>query len=208
MTFSLNLFQFIARNLCKSWLCRRFVWNAKKGNILSEIVRCHTIIFAQVDLSMLTIDLSSSTFPGWILYMQGELSVSSAGTRVTILPTKEGQTVSVFDWSKPLSGKVCIARRILEMGMLCPRSTWMDMDRKLQKDQLVQIQQVVKDDQQRCWATVINIWSADMMTNIDEEIDQVVSREWPAKIDQRSMSSSKEWWSKIKKYWPENNLQQ
>ena len=47
-----------------------------------------------------------------------------------------------------------------------------------------------------------------MMTNIDEEIDQVVSREWPAEIDQRSMSNSEEWWSKIKKFWPKDNLQQ
>ena len=47
-----------------------------------------------------------------------------------------------------------------------------------------------------------------MMTNIDEEIDQVVSRKWPAEIDQRSKSSSEEWRPKIKKYWPEDNLQQ
>ena len=58
------------------------------------------------------------------------------------------------------------------------------------------------NDQQRYLAAVTNRWSADMMTNIDEEIDQVVSRKWPAEIDQRSKSSSEEWWPKIKKCWP------
>ena len=47
-----------------------------------------------------------------------------------------------------------------------------------------------------------------MMINIDEEIEQVVSREWPTEIDQRSESSSEEWWPEIKKYYPEDNLQQ
>ena len=54
------------------------------------------------------------------------------------------------------------------------------------------------NDQPGYWAAVTNRWSADMMINIDEEIDQAVSREWPAEIDQRSESSSEEWWPAAK----------